>query len=166
MKEYSRIFESRFRESITHADEFVAQLDNAIRKHFPKSFIKVAKKKSLGEHHIYLNFYVGATRANWANGIPDNDISRTAALIYGVDEEGNLAPRLRLNTVTGGTFIVKPTSKYLAYSHIKVGFRKKTGTPEQIVQHVDKYFAKLSQTIKLNLDKIPDDHLALLKGII
>jgi len=45
---------------------------------------------------------------------------------------------------------VNPRESYLAMSHISTKMRKKTGTPEQVVKHFDKWIDNLKQIVVNN----------------
>jgi len=150
----------------TTGDELAKAIEAAIKKHFPKSHVKVwVHKGGIGGTTIGLDFAVAGDKSQVANGIWHNDISLTRGTIYGLEPDGNLKPTLEFDPALGGSILTKPTEKYMAFGKLKVGLRKKKGTPEQILKHLDSYFAKLAKAIKDNRDKIPDDHLKLLKSI-
>jgi hypothetical protein len=148
-------------------EDLAKAIEAAIKKHFPKSTVKVSVQKSLGPgKSIYLFFAVAGSQNEVTNHIWQNDISLTKAFVYGVEESGKLKDTLEFEPAQGGSILSKPDpGTHYAYSHIKVGLRKKKGTPEQILKHIDSYFAKLAKAIKDNKDKIPEDHLKLLKSI-
>lgn len=146
------------------AQELTTALESAIRKHFPNSNTKVLFRSSLGHPSITIWFTVAANKEELINGISHNDISYTIIAIYGMDKDGNLENTLSFEPNLGGTIHVLPEAgSYNVLGSLKVGLTKKKGTPSQIVNHVDKYFAKLKQTIKANLDKIPKSTIDLIK---
>lgn len=148
-------------------EDLAKAIEAAVKKHFPKSTVQTSVRKRLGPgQSVYLFFAVAGSQNEVPNHIWENDISLTKLFIYGVDENGKLKDKLELSPVMGGSVLVKPEpGSHYAYDKIKVGLRKKTGTPEQILKALDSYFAKLAKTIKDNKDKIPENHLSLLKSI-
>lgn len=157
---------ARLAAKITTADDLAQALEEAIKKSFPKSTVAVRVQNSLGPGKvIYIFFAVAGSKSEVTNGIWENDISMTKIHIYGVNDDGTLKDQLDLHPVVGGSITTKPTEKFMAQGRLKVGLRKKKGTPEQIVKHVDAYFAKLLKALKENSDKLFDEHKNLLKSI-
>ncbi|NIT79676.1 MAG: hypothetical protein GWN58_33510 [Anaerolineae bacterium] len=150
----------------TTGDELAKAIEAAIRKHFPKSHLKVwVSKGGIGGTTIDLDFAVAGSKSEVANGIWHNDISLTRAVIYGLDADGNLKERLEFHPAMGGSITTKPTEKHMAQGRLKVGLRKKKGTPEQVLKHIDTYFKKLHKAIVDNADKLQDEDKKLLKSI-
>jgi hypothetical protein len=148
-----------------NAEDLKKALEQAIKKHFPKSMVwGGVTKKGIGGPDITLNFTVAADKSQLANGIVHNDLSYTIFRVEGINEDGSVNDQVDLEPILGGSFFTKPTESHMALGKIKVRFAKKKGTPEQIVKHVDSYFAKLHQAINANLDKIPDSYLSRIKN--
>ena len=144
-------------EGIETAQEFVPMIEKTIKKHFPKSFIAVSFKNHLTSH-IGITFTVGS-KSDWSNGIWQNDISATSMIIFNFEESGDIKNKLQLDPNMAGSFLVKPDEgSYMAYGRVKVPIRKKTGTPEQILKSIDKYFSDLKKALKANKDKFHPDH--------
>lgn len=154
----SDVVSSILQEKINDASAMAKAIETAIKKHFPKSTVNVSPKRALGKPSIYLFFAVAGSRSEVNNGIWENDLSLTKAYINGVNDDGTLHPRMMFDPFMGGGIHTNPP-------YVKVGLRKKTGTPEQIVKHIDSYFAKLLSALKSNADKIPDSNKSLLKSI-
>jgi len=55
---------------------------------------------------------------------------------------------VELNSVEGS---------YMAYGRVKFGWRKKTGTPEQLLKHLDNYFKKMRKVVDANKDNLAHD---------
>lgn len=147
---------------ISNGPELATAIEKAIRKHFPKSLLKVKfrrhpLKSSVGVINLF--FVVAGSHDETVNKILDNDISLTRATIYGMDPEGNFTGKLEFDPFQGG-------SVWAGRDSIKVGLRKKTTPkPELLVKHIDTYFGKLLKTIKDNADKLDDEQRSLLKSI-
>jgi hypothetical protein len=164
LRPYQSIF---LKESQISASDYAEDLGKAISSIFPKSLVQVQAGKSLGDPHVYILFAVGKDKSNWVNGILQNDISLTKAFIYGITPEGMMADRIEFDPFQGGGILVKPDpGSYMAFGNVKVGLRKKTGSPEQVFKHIVNYFTKLRTALKANYDQIPDEQKELLKGII
>jgi hypothetical protein len=160
-----RVANTRQAAKITTAEELAKAIEAVIKKHFPKSTIMVQAKSSLGKQVISMFFAVAGSKSETVNSIWENDISLTKAFVYGVNDDGTLQDKLEFKPVMGGSITSKPTEKHMAQGRIKVGLRKKKGTPEQIVKHLDTYFGKLLKTLKANSDQIMDRHKEPLKSI-
>jgi len=148
---------------ITDAETLVGQIEKSIKSTFPKSFVKVVFQPKHFKPSIYIMFAVGKDTSQWPYKIEQNDISLTKAHIWGMEKDGKLNDKIQFEASQGGSILAKPEpGSHMAYSSVKVGLRKKTGTPEQILKHIDSYFKKLKETLKKNRDKIPEDHLKLI----
>lgn len=146
------------------AQDLVPAIEAAIRKHFPKSALRVMFQKGF-KPSISIFFTVGGSKEEYPNKIEHNDIARHTLHIWGMDDAGNLSDMLQCDPSSGGSVLLKSEDRASVLGSVKVGLRKKKGTPEQIVKHIDNYFGKLLKVIKSNADKIPDNHKALLKSI-
>lgn len=157
-----RISAALRRASITNGQQLAQALEQAIRKYFPRSALDLRVEQNNFDPRrssdVWLTFAVAGSKAEAPGGYYENDLSYTKAVIHGLDADGNIAGPLSFEPRQGGSIATTP-------AWIKVGLKKKTGTPEQIVRHVEQYFAKLLATIKANADKIPERTKALLKSI-
>jgi hypothetical protein len=149
----------------TTAAELVPVIERTIRKHFPKSVVRAAFSANL-KPGISITFAIAGSKAEVPNGIMQNDLSYTSLFIWGMDKEGNLAPTLQFDPSQGGSISTKPPEgSHLAFGNVKVGLRKKKGTPEQLLKHIDNYFAKLLKTLKANKDNLPAEQARMLKSV-
>jgi len=147
--------------SIADGDALAKALEVVIKKHFPKSLVRVICEKNALDpkknSQVWITFAVAGSKEEVSMGYFENDISFTKIVIYGMDSEKNFTGPLKFDPRQGGSIWATPW--------IKVGLRKKTGTPEQIVKHTDQYFAKLLAMLKANADKIDENKKSLLKSI-
>lgn len=151
--------------SYTTAAELTRAIESAIRKHFPKSALRVGFSHNL-KPGISIMFAIAGGKDEVPNGIMQNDLSYTTAFIWGTDKEGNLEPTLQFDPSQGGSIMVKPPEgSHLAFGSVKAGLRKKKGTPEQVLKHIDNYFAKLLKTLKANKDNLPARQADMLKSV-
>lgn len=141
---------------ITTGHELAKAIEAKIKSHMPNSTVEVRQEKSLGETAVYLFFAVAGSKDQTVNKIWHNDISLTKAFVYGVNPDGSLKEKLEFDPAMGGSISTKAGS-------IKVGLRKRKGTPDQIIKHVDSYFKKLAATLKANKDQLDPRHVELLK---
>lgn len=149
----------------TEADDFAGKIQKTIEKIFPKSFVHVRFKKNLGKS-IQISFLLGKDKSEWINGIPENDPMKHMFFIW-LDRMGddNIIPdKISIELSQGGSLYVMPKEgSHLAYDSVKIGWRKKTGTPEQILKHIDDYFKKAMKVLKNNKDRMDDRHSHLAK---
>lgn len=142
------------------ADDFVTKIQKTISKIFSKSFVKVNLSKRLGKT-IQISFLLGKDKSEWINGIPENDPMKHMLFIW-LDRMGddNILPdKIGIELSQGGDLTVRPKEgSHLAYDRVKIGWRKKTGTPEQILKHIDNYFKKAKQVLLKNKDRMSSSH--------
>lgn len=149
----------------TTAAELVPVIERTIRKHFPKSLFRVRFEPEM-KPSVTVVFAIAGGKGEVPNGIMQNDLSYTTIFIWGMDKEGNLQPTLQFDYSQGGRIMVKPPEgSHLAFGNVKVGLRKKKGTPEQLLKHIDNYFAKLLKTLKANKDNLPAEQARMLKSV-
>lgn len=161
MKTYQQIL----REAVTNVDDFVLQLDSAIRKIFPKSYIEVRKSTSLGKS-ISVRFTLGKDKSEWTNGIIQNDVLFSSWMVgwNSFDDEGNfIKDKIEADISTGGSLKIVPgEGSRMAFDRAKIGWRKKTASPDKIIQHFANYFKKAKKVLKDNKDKIPPRDMELI----
>ncbi len=100
-------------------------------------------------------------KKDWANGIIQNDLAFTIATIDGFkDSEGNFDNKLVFEfSGRGLSFNVKPPEgSHLAYGRVSIPARKKTGTPDAILKHVDTIFGALKKSLKDHSDEFSTSH--------
>lgn len=147
---------------ITDVDTFVDAIDSTIRKIFPKSYINVKYSERLTKS-IGISFTIGNGKSEYANGIINNDPAHHTFHIW-LDKmvDGVLPPKVVTEIGTGGTLYVKDETGRMAFNTIKVGWRKKTGTPQQTVKHFDTYFKKLMKAFVDNKENLVQSHYELI----
>lgn len=144
----------------TDAETFANMIQNTIRKNFSKSFVRVSFDKRLGKS-IQISFLLGKDKTEWANQIPENDPMKHMFFIWlnKMGDDDILPEKIGIELSQGGYLLVRPKEgSHLAYDRVKIGFRKKTGTPEQILKHVDTYFKKAKQVLLKNKDRMAGSH--------
>lgn len=77
-------------------------------------------------------------KQDWANGIINNDPSHTQWWIHDAFTNAGLLPVLKITMSQGG----KVYGPHFTNAQ-KVGWRDKTGTPDQLLNHMKAYFMKL-----------------------
>jgi hypothetical protein len=167
-----RIFEA-YRSTILEAktmtvDEFMKALDSEIRKIFPKSFIRISASTNLGAS-IWLVFALGKDKSEFTNGIIENDPLLHKIMIgWNSFAEGHfIKDKIVAELSQGGSLTVDPApgSRYF-YDRVKIGWRKKTATPEKMVKSIGDYFRKMKKVTKDNWDRVPEKDREMLKNKI
>jgi hypothetical protein len=167
----SKIGDFNLNESLNEAssmtvDEFVKKLEATIKKIFPKSYIQIYASKNLGAS-ITFRFALGKDKSEWVNGIIQNDpLFHTWMIGWNSFTEGHfIKDKIEADMSVGGTLKIKPEEgSYMAFGRVKIGWRKKTDTPDKIIKHFDNYFKKVKQTLKSNKDNLPDEDKRLNKN--
>lgn len=136
-------------------DDFTQQVKDAYYKQFPRGWIKGGLEKSIGQY-VALTFGI-QPKEKWFNGYESNDPAHQSIVIHQVKDSKFLPKIVADNGSTGSTMLIKPKTPNLAYSRIKLGYRKKTGTPEQVLDHIKKYFVQMRKIVDLNRDKLAHD---------
>jgi len=144
-------------EGITATNDFVSTLEKVIKKHFPKSYIRVQFGGNF-EPSVHIVFALG-NKQDWSGGYFENDIVSNSMHIWGFEKDGTMKDKQQLDPSGSGSFVITPApDSYMAYDRVKVPVRKKTGSPDAIVKSVDKYFGDLKKALKSNSDKFASGH--------
>lgn len=132
------------------ATQFASKLEEVFRLYFPKSHIR-----ALHQGHpprINLNFRLVSDVHKLPHFIPDND---PAYSTWNMWRKGD---KWEVNLLRGGTFSVKPPpGSYLAMDSLKLGWRNKTGTEEQILKHFSNYLEKAKKAMNANIENVYGD---------
>ena len=129
-------------------DDLVAALDGAISSIFPVSHVSVSFADRIAPS-IHIVFAFGT---DWPHGIIENDRAFHSIMISlgrpGTVAADSPAPsRVQVGLLTGGTVYGPNVS-----NRVKVGWRNRTGTPEQVVRHIAAYFTKLKTAVENHPD--------------
>jgi hypothetical protein len=139
------------------AEDFVTQIEDVIKKIFPKSFVQVRYSTSLGHKSIFIQFALGKDKSEWANGIIQNDPLHHQIWIYGIKDDGTLMDKVKMEAHSGGRLILKENDESGFRSKVvKIGFRSMTGTPEKILKGIGNYFTKAKKVFKEYQDRLRD----------
>lgn len=139
------------------AQWLINEMENSYKKYFPKSFFAARLGTGgLFRGTISVHFSLGQ-KGEYENNIFENDPMPHKILIRGFDENGELVkPKAEAETATGGAlFITPPEGSRFAYETVKFGWRKISGDVNTIARRMDKYFEKVYNTVRDNIDKIP-----------
>jgi len=132
--------------AITTADDLVMAIRDTITRIFPESYVRVKFSTNISPTiHIVFAF----ERDGWPGGIIENDRAFHRIFVGNgeIGRDGTLPPKLKAELLVGGA-VYGPN----VTNKVRVGWRNRTGTPEQIVKHLTAYFDRLSGTIQSHPD--------------
>jgi hypothetical protein len=125
----------------TPADQLAYDISNTIKKHFPDSY--VSSKFTTGFGATITVRFAESPKDKWINGYVENDRAHTLFLIFGANKDGTLPDKLELQSAITGLH-VPATDPGLHSERLKGSkMSNKTGTKEQLLKHIDRYFANL-----------------------
>ena len=133
-------------------EEYIEKLDKTIKDIFPDFYVKVSNKSAIDNNSIHISVMIGKNKEEWINGIHNNDpLSQETIWIHDcIDDNGKIKNLISVENTYGGRLSLKD------YSRIKLGWRNKTGSPEQILDYIKKYFLKVKEILKANKENIAD----------
>ena len=135
--------------------ELTKKLEANLRKMFPNSVFQVAyREKTLGVAAPAVDIRFRLKKE--VNVTAHNDPAYHIITInYPKNYDGS--QKVQADLTHGGKIIVEKdenTPKHQALDSVKVGWRNKSGTPEQCAKHIEQYFSKLRTTLKDNAHRI------------
>lgn len=141
--------------------EFVDQANKEFEKLFPKSYHNIRLATILGD---VVSFSFGIlARDKIPSNIVQNDPAFHSGLIQDLKNKNEFEDKITID-FTSASLAIKPDNPYMAYGRLKTGWRKKTGTPEQVLKHFVDYLKKLRKTIDDNFDKFHEREQELMRG--
>lgn len=151
------------------AQALAARIRKEIEKHMPPgAVLKCEVVRYLGRKSIHVTTALEKDLSKVANRIRDNDRALQTFYVDGVNDDDTLKDKLTATISRGGSLTVKPEpGSYYAFGHVKFGWRKKSGTPDQIVKHFGDYFKKVKKVIQDNKDMMPEGiETGTMRGLI
>lgn len=135
------------------AEETARAIEAAFKKVFPKSLVQAKFNTNFG-NVVTVVFSLVDEKSKLPNGIRDNDPAYSVWQVYGFNKDGT-GDKLEANLTRGGSFDLKPyAGSYMAMSVVKLGWRKKSGSPDQIVKHFADYAEKSKKVMLANVDNV------------
>ena len=152
--------------------EFESKLQKSYHKYFTDSKV-VIKNNCLGEG-FNISCYLINNIDEAINKIINNDMFNVSFEITTPDDGSRFKPKITsleempenlVLNVWHKFYITKPENKYCVYGNSSLPFRKQKGTPEKLLNILDKYFAILNKALKeeLNNNNIHDNYITILK---
>lgn len=149
--------------------EFKTRLNELYHNVLPNSACTV-QTGALGGDTFFVTFYLAADSKECPNGIAGNDLFHIGFHImensdrYGEGsklEDSSVLPENLVLDVNSAFITTTPDNKYMAYGSEKLPFRKTKGTPEKILQTLEKYASKAKEVTGRLLDegRIPEDRV-------
>jgi len=133
-------------------NEMASDIQDTIQKIFPKSFVSARFQSNIAPG-ITLFFALGKDKNEWGNGIIHNDPMHHVIHI-GTGEfgaNGEIPNKIKMDAGVGGKLYVD------GFTRIKLGWRLKNGTPEQIVKTLKDYFMKARKLYDENKDRVREE---------
>ena len=140
------------------AQKLAVRIRKEIERYMPPGAVLTCEvQKSLGEKAIYIVTALEKDISKVPHKIWMNDRAFQKFFVYGVNEDDTLQGKLQAELIQGGKLLVKPEpGSHMAFGSVKFGWRKKSGTPDQIVKHFGNYFKRVQKTIKDSKGMIPE----------
>jgi hypothetical protein len=137
-------------------EDMAEQAKEVFKKVFPHSFINASVGK-LGEPSVLLKIALGTDKSEFSNGIIQNDPMHTVIMIDGWNRDGSTRDKFTVenNSNSGLTVKASPENKMYAFERIKI-WRKFSGDKAKVLSGLEKYFVKVKEAIKENLDRLPE----------
>lgn len=108
---------------------------------------------------LWVQLYLAQDKSEEINGYFDNDMF---SIILKIRENGeNDYTMEKLNS----SYLIKPTSEYMAYGRRQLAFRKTQGNEDKIITTFKKYVGNLHKALLEDLEQgnIHENHLELVK---
>ncbi|WP_304393076.1 hypothetical protein [uncultured Clostridium sp.] len=155
--------------------QFKEQVANNYHNAFPDSMCTF-QTGALGQDTFFVTYYLAGDKSEFLNGISQNDLFNIdfyiSENVSGYRESGakltddTVLPQDLVLEVNGHSITTKPTSEYMAYGSSNLPLRKAKGTPEKIVQVLDKYAKNIKNSLSQIYmeDRIPDNYVELVRN--
>lgn len=150
--------------------DFLQEIEKTYGKYFTNSKC-VVEFGSLYKS-IYVRCYLVNNKNESINNIVQNDMFSISFSIKTENGEfskdinlESLVPENLVIEVTDNSYTIKPELQYMAYGRRKLNYRKTKGDSTKLLKTFDKYFKKLSEELKKDIEEnnIHDNHIQLLK---
>lgn len=151
-------------------EQFLQSVRDLWAKYMPNSvvFAQLGSPRGIYRGYVTIVPKMAKDKSEVYNKIWENDILN---VVFSIDlgqdyetEDKNLPDTITMEP-NHKSFMVKPKNPAYAYDSFKFGFRKTVGTPQKILQTLDKYFKTIRDELKkaLGNDQITDNYKELLQ---
>lgn len=133
-----------------------SKLELVYKEVFKNSKISLSRS-DLAKNVLWVQLYLAQDKSEEINGYFDN-----FSIILKIRENGeNDYTMEKLNS----SYLIKPTSEYMAYGRRQLAFRKTQGNEDKIITTFKKYVGNLHKALLEDLEQgnIHENHLELVK---
>jgi hypothetical protein len=123
---------------------FMNALKETVTKHFPKGYFRINAQRG---KQLYMRTAT-LPAGKQSNAIIENDPAYQTYWFWNAFTAAGLKPKIRVEMSQGGRLYGPNMS-----DPKKIGWRNKTGTPDQVIKHFDKYYAKLKKMVRENVQE-------------
>lgn len=148
-KEAKKLTESQ---ASPELDSLLKDIEMLFQRTFSRSLIRTSFSTHLVPSAT-VTITLGDGRNEYSNGIIQNDPMHMIFMIHGMDNDGNFS-ELNVERIAGAGLMVPSEEPHLAYGRVKVPFRKTKGDANTVLRAFDRFFGKLQDAVRANLDKI------------
>lgn len=129
-------------------DSMGQQLKEVFLKHFPKCYFDFSGGQlSPTNDFKMLSFRLVGDKNKLPHGISENDPAKSL-WSFELLPDG----RVKAELSHGGRYSIVSADPRFAMESVKLGWRNKTATPEQLVAYFDKYLARAKQIMQQNVN--------------
>ena len=134
------------------------KLELAYKEVFKNSKI-VLSRSDLAKNVLWVQLYLAQDKSEEINGYFDNDMFSITLKIRENGENDYTMEKLN------SSYLIKPTSEYMAYGRRQLAFRKTQGNEDKIITTFKKYVGNLHRALLEDLEQgnIHENHITLLK---
>ena len=143
---------------------FEKMIEESYRKYFKKSMIKFQVYKCIGETDLMIYPYLATKKEDLSYGYYENDMMHISISVSLKKEDAEIGENVLVEFLHK-SYATKPEERWMAFGRRKVTARKFVSTPEKAVVNIDKFFSRLHQEVKKDLENnnIHESYLQLVK---
>ena len=125
---------------------------------FKNSKIAITKDSFSGDNVLWIRLYLAQNKQEEINGYFENDMFSITLKIRENGENDYTMEKLN------SSYLIKPTSEYMAYGRRQLAFRKTQGNEDKIITAFKKYVGNLHKALVEDLKQgnIHENHITLL----
>lgn len=135
-----------------------SKLELVYKEVFKNSKISLSKS-DLAKNVLWVQLYLAQDKSEEISGYFDNDMFSITLKIRENGENDYTMEKLN------SSYLIKPTSEYMAYGRRQLAFRKTQGNEDKIITTFKKYVGNLHKALLEDLEQgnIHENHLELVK---
>lgn len=143
------------------AQEFIDAIEAAYAKVFPKGHIRGRFFSAMGRPSLMFDTRLQGDLNKLPNKTPENDVApqRFTVDVSDASPDSQLPDKITIESNRSSSLLVRPApGSGMAFDSVRFGWRRKTGTPEQVVRHMTAYFQKMKKVLEANRKRLPKTH--------